>query len=135
MVTLDNRRLYAFQQAGMKTIRAVWATEEELAKELPKKLTTTNEEPVSSSDDRAIAAAQSLIRTRQDLSRFLSILRQDLRENRTAWENDTLESYLEALQAVLTDWDGRFWNRGDGVPEEPTWQLLGEKLAAATAYE
>lgn len=42
MFTLDNRRLYAFQQAGVQSIRVVWATAAELAKELPKKLTTEN---------------------------------------------------------------------------------------------
>jgi hypothetical protein len=91
--------------------------------------------PVSSSDDRTIEAEQSLIRTRQDLLRFMALLRQDLRENRSAWENDTLETFLEALQAVLTDWDGRFLNRGESVPEGPTWRLLGEILAVAAVYE
>ncbi|HEX9985075.1 MAG TPA: RHS repeat-associated core domain-containing protein, partial [Thermoanaerobaculia bacterium] len=43
MFTLDNRRLYAFQQAGVKSIRVVWATAQELARELPKKLTTEND--------------------------------------------------------------------------------------------
>lgn len=43
MFTLDNRRLYAFQQAGVRTIRVVWATAKELAKELPNKLTTEND--------------------------------------------------------------------------------------------
>jgi len=43
MFTLDNRRLYALQQAGVKAINAVWATAEELARELPKKFTTAND--------------------------------------------------------------------------------------------
>lgn len=40
--TLDNRRLYAFQQAGVK-IPTVRASPFEVASELTKKLTTTNE--------------------------------------------------------------------------------------------
>jgi RHS repeat-associated protein len=42
MFSLDNRRLYALKEAGVKNVRAVWATAEEIAKELPRKLTTEN---------------------------------------------------------------------------------------------
>jgi hypothetical protein len=86
-------------------------------------------------DDRMIESAQSSINTRRDLVDFLTTLRQDLRDNRGGWENDTLESYLEAFQAVLSDWEGRFVNRGEPVPQDPTWRLLGEMLVAATIYE
>lgn len=82
-----------------------------------------------------IKAEDSAIRTREDLVTFVKILRQDLRDNRSGWENVTLESYLEALEAVLTDWDGRFTNREEPIPEEPTWQLMAEILSAATGYE
>lgn len=88
-----------------------------------------------SGDDRLIDAMQWTIDTRQDLVDFLTVLRADLHENRNGWENDTLESYLEALQAVLGDWEGRFLNRGESVPDEPSWRLIGEMLAAATVYE
>ena len=75
------------------------------------------------------------VRTREDLVVFLEELRRDLRGNREAWENDDLEAYLEALQAVLADWRGRFANRGETIPEDPTWALLAEVLLAATVYE
>ena len=78
---------------------------------------------------------QHTIETREDLIRFLSQLRQDLTMNEDQWENVTLPSYLEALQAVLTDWRGRFKNRGEPVPECPSWRIVGEILLAASAYE
>lgn len=82
-----------------------------------------------------IESARERVRTREDLVAFLAELRRHLRENRAAWENDSLEAYLEAFQAVLTDWDGRFENRGESVPEDPTWKLIAELLLAATMYE
>lgn len=82
-----------------------------------------------------IDAVQKEVRTREDLVAFLGELRRDLRENRGAWENDNLEAYLEAVQAVLADWHGRFANRGERVPADPTWKLLAEVLLAATVYE
>jgi filamentous hemagglutinin len=41
LYTLDNRRLYVAQQAGVK-INYVWATEREIAKEIESKFTTIN---------------------------------------------------------------------------------------------
>jgi hypothetical protein len=79
--------------------------------------------------------AQSTIDTREELIAFLSLLRQDLTQHGEQWENSTLASYLEALQAVLTDWNGRFANRGDIVPEAPSWRLMAEILLAASVYE
>ena len=82
-----------------------------------------------------VNAAQAQVSTRQDLVAFLALLRRDLIENRAAWENDNLEAYLEALQAVLNDWNGRFVNRGEPIPEHPTWKLLAEALLSAAVYE
>lgn len=79
--------------------------------------------------------AQRKIGTREELIAFVSLLRQDLADNSEQWENRTLESYLEALQAVLTDWNGRFVNRGEPVPDTPSWRLIGEILRAASVYE
>jgi hypothetical protein len=78
---------------------------------------------------------QSQIETREELIAFLSLLRRDLAKNSGQWENSTLESYLEAVQAVLTDWRGRFINRGEPVPEVPSWRLIAEMLLAASVYE
>lgn len=39
------------------------------------------------------------VRTREDLAAFVLALRQDLLSNQAAWENPTLERFLEALAA------------------------------------
>lgn len=86
-------------------------------------------------DNDVLESTQAAIDTREDLIALLRMLRRDLVENPKRWENDSLEAYLEALEAVLTDWSGRFKNRGEPVPEAPTWRLIGEILLSATAYE
>ena len=84
---------------------------------------------------KVIEAAQERVASREDLVSFLAELRRDLHENRGAWENDNLDAYLEALQAVFTDWNGRFVNRGEPVPDTPTWKLIAEALLSAAVYE
>lgn len=75
------------------------------------------------------------IRTREQLAKFISDLAGEARSRPTAWENLDLPAFLEALAAVTQDMDGYFANRGEAVPEPPTWSTLGEMLIAATIYE
>ena len=46
------------------------------------------------------------IRTRQGLARFIRELANDFRSNPDEWENDTLDSFLEALAAWTDEMDG-----------------------------
>jgi hypothetical protein len=73
------------------------------------------------------------IQTRQDLASFIvSLSRQDI----TAWENQDLPSFLEAMAAWVNDMDGFFRNvQGRSAPDHPSWQLFAQMLLAATAYE
>jgi hypothetical protein len=68
----------------------------------------------------------------QSLSVFVAGLRS---EGTESWENETLDRYLEALAAWLADSPGYFANRGEAVPEEPSWMLIANMLAAARTYE
>jgi len=79
--------------------------------------------------------ASTDVMTREDLVDFIRKLRNDFSMRRDEWENNTLESYLEAVQAVLNDWPGRCKNQGKRLPRDPTWHLLAEVLLAATLYE
>lgn len=73
--------------------------------------------------------------TRQDLARFVNDLRLDLETSSDAWENPTLDRYLEALDAWLTDLDGAYLNRGEPLPDQPDWSLVARMLVAASMYE
>jgi len=45
----------------------------------------------------------SKINSKEDLIRFIRLLRRDLQINKDEWENITLEDYLEAIEAWLND--------------------------------
>lgn len=71
------------------------------------------------------AAARS-ISSREELVRFVAALRDDLKANGGAWENATLERYLDALGGWVTD---------TVIPEEPVWRTIARALLAASRYE
>lgn len=75
------------------------------------------------------------IQTRADLVAFVEALRADLKMHADKWENATLESFLGALASWTEDMDGYYENKGQEVPQSPTWKTLGEMLAAARIYE
>ena len=56
-------------------------------------------------------------------------------KNPTDWENQNLPDFLEALAAWVDDMDGYFNNQGLPTPGQPSWELVGKMLAAATIYE
>jgi hypothetical protein len=69
------------------------------------------------------------------LARFIDQLADSFVEQPEVWENDTLERFLRAWVAWLGDIDGFFINRGEAVPDEPSWQLIAQMLLAARVYE
>lgn len=66
--------------------------------------------------------------TLDDVITTLHKLIADLNDKPEEWENPTLESYLEALVAWLTDVRQR-------VGDEPSWRLVESALRAAKVYE
>ncbi|HUR23539.1 MAG TPA: hypothetical protein VMZ73_06675 [Acidimicrobiales bacterium] len=75
------------------------------------------------------------VQSRQELVAFITGLGQDLMANEAAWENSTLERYLEALAGWTSDMDGWFSNRKEVEPDQPTWSLVAQMLLAASMYE
>ncbi len=77
------------------------------------------------------------VQTREDIAAFVRTLRENLLEGGHAdeWENPTLERYLAALATWVDDMDGYFQNRGETVPDQPSWNLIGQILYAARSYE
>ncbi|MCZ8520959.1 MULTISPECIES: DUF7660 family protein [Paenibacillus] len=67
------------------------------------------------------------VSTKEDLVTFLHALRHDLTENTATWENQTLESFLEAIEAWLND--------SNLVSDTPTWSTFATSLLAGKAYE
>jgi hypothetical protein len=75
------------------------------------------------------------IHTRDQLSAYLSHLRREYEARGREWENQTLGDFLGAMKAWLDDMDGYYSNRGQPVPDQPSWALLAQLLAAARIYE
>jgi hypothetical protein len=75
------------------------------------------------------------IQTREDFVAFVYELIKDYRENPEAWENNDIESFLEAMAAVVEDMDGYYINQGLPVPDVPDWKTMAEILMTATLYE
>jgi hypothetical protein len=75
------------------------------------------------------------VRSREALAGFVRDLVNDLRTRPGEWENDRLDTYLEAVAAWIEDLEGYYRNRGEAAPQEPSWKLLGEILLAAKYYE
>jgi len=75
------------------------------------------------------------IETHHDLAAFVEALKKDFTDHPSYWENQDLPTYLEALAAWLTDMDGYYKNRGENIPDSPSWRTIGELLLAAKIYE
>lgn len=75
------------------------------------------------------------IRSREDLAAFVDELSSDLEQKPGEWENRDLASYLDALARCVQDMDGWYKNRGEAVPDQPTWKMLAEILLGAKVYE
>ena len=63
------------------------------------------------------------------------LLIDDLKENRNEWENNTLETYLEAIVRCTEDLDGYYINRKLTIPQNIDWKVFANILVSAKMYE
>lgn len=77
---------------------------------------------------------QTQINSKKDFVFFLENLIADLKENPADWENDNLESFLEAMSAWVDDMDGFYKNLNAQSPNI-NWQFIGQLLLASRIYE
>ncbi|GAB4043468.1 DUF7660 family protein [Spirosoma jeollabukense] len=75
------------------------------------------------------------ISSKEDFTRFLGTLLEDLQSDRSAWENNTLDEYLDGIKSWTEDMDGYYINIGKPIPENVNWRVFAEILTAATRYE
>ncbi|MGC5308397.1 DUF7660 family protein [Micromonospora zamorensis] len=69
------------------------------------------------------------------VARVVDQMLADLQANPDAWENYTLERFLDALSRVLDSTPQYYANRGEPMPDQPTWEELAQTLLGATGYE
>jgi len=82
-----------------------------------------------------LAEHSDTIRSRDDFLEFLKALRKDLLDNPGAWENTSLERFLEALAGWVHDMDRYYLDQSKPVPQQPDWKMVAEMLMAASIYE
>jgi hypothetical protein len=63
------------------------------------------------------------------------VLAEQFRRQPEKWENADLAAYFEAMAAWVDDMEGFYRNRGETVPDQPTWNTLQDMLQAARVYE
>ena len=77
----------------------------------------------------------SSVKSKDDFTRFIDILVQDLQENPASWENKTLNDFLRAIQSWTEDMEGYYINNGLPIPENVDWRTFARILTAAKMYE
>jgi hypothetical protein len=75
------------------------------------------------------------VRTRDELVAFVRDLHQDYLQRGHDWENQSVDSFLEALAAWIADSDGWYRNFGKDLPANGDWTFIARALSAATVYE
>ena len=75
------------------------------------------------------------VKSREDFVEFVGALITDLFANKHEWENDRLDSYLEAISAWVQDMDGYYLNANKSLPENINWNVIAQIFLAAKYYE
>lgn len=73
--------------------------------------------------------------SRDDIVDVLRTMINDFRKNPDAWENTTLDNFLDGFAAAIEGLDQTYAERGEVAPSQPSWQLIAELLVAASGYE
>jgi hypothetical protein len=73
--------------------------------------------------------------TKEDFVQFVYKLRDIYRSDRSKWQNDTLDTYLEALAGRAEDMDGAYLNWNKEVPKDINWNVIAKMLVAASIYD
>lgn len=77
----------------------------------------------------------SAVSSNNDVAEVVHRMLTDLLVHPDAWENATLDRFLEALAASWLGIPGLYRNRGEDFPQAPTWKMVAEALVMASGYE
>jgi len=75
------------------------------------------------------------IKSREQFVEFVELLLRDLKKNPQEWENQSLDSFLEALSRWTEDMDGYYQNMQKPYPPNINWRVFAQMLMAAKIYE
>jgi hypothetical protein len=76
------------------------------------------------------------VNDRQSFIKFIDLLRQDFIDNPDSWENNKLDTFLEAISSYADDVQGYYDNMKQSVNADlPNWQTFADIFKGATVYE
>lgn len=75
------------------------------------------------------------IASNKDLADFIEALQADFAANPNEWENNNLESFLEAMSAWTRSMENAYRNTGREFPNQPNWAMIADILYTAKIYE
>ena len=84
---------------------------------------------------RAAEVDVSRVTGREDVVDVVRAMATDLRKHKDDWQNAALDTYLDALASSIEEIDEIYPDRGEVVPDQPSWQLVAQLLVMATGYE
>ena len=73
--------------------------------------------------------------TQADFIAFVELLEQSAIEEPNKWDNSTTRHYLSGIAGWTGGMENWFKYRNIEIPKEPTWQLFGLILSAASSYD
>jgi hypothetical protein len=97
--------------------------------------TTMSQKTALRQDASYLTGLIQQIHTRADFISFVRALQGHLQQKPQEWENRDLSSFLSAMAGWVEDMDGYYQNRGESVPDPPTWKSVAEVLLASRVYE
>jgi hypothetical protein len=75
------------------------------------------------------------INGKEDFTRYIELLVENLRKNPNEWGNNNLPDYLEAVANWTDDMEGYYKNNNVPLPENINWKVFATILTAARIYE
>jgi hypothetical protein len=99
--------------------------------------TMADPEPVTDAYEtgRAAEVDTSRATSREDVVNVVRAMATDLRNHKDDWQNASLDTYLDALASSIEEVDEIYPDRGEVVPDQPSWQLVAQLLVMASGYE
>ena len=76
------------------------------------------------------------VTNRESFKEFVELLLIDYKENNDNWENNRLDSFLEAMHAFAGDLDGYYKNNQPAYDsEKPSWRTFADIIRGSVVYE
>lgn len=73
---------------------------------------------------------------RKSFQEFVGLLLADYKANKDNWDNNTLDLFLEAIEAYAGDLDGYYLNNHPEIDaDKATWRAFADILRGAVTYE